>query len=120
LRGRAGRYLSSDFVTRRENRKTFGTQSGKIGEFNMHISQLQPYHVRVVLILFFRSVEILSQQRGTKKVGRPKLPKDEARGKRVSVRFALDEAKAIAARARASKKNVSEWIRSTIHANLEG
>jgi hypothetical protein len=52
-------------------------------------------------------------------MGRPKLPKGEAKGKIVPVRFALDDLKAIAARAKASKQNVSEWIRSTIHANLQ-
>jgi hypothetical protein len=54
------------------------------------------------------------------KIGRPKLPKGEAKGKIVPVRFAVDDLKAIAAQAKASKQNVSEWIRSTIHANLEG
>jgi hypothetical protein len=34
------------------------------------------------------------------------------------VRFALDDLKAIAARAKANNQNVSEWIRSTIHASL--
>jgi hypothetical protein len=53
------------------------------------------------------------------KIGRPKLPKGAAKGRIVPVRFAPDDLKAIAARARASKQNVSEWIRSTIHANLE-
>ena len=62
----------------------------------------------------------MNQQKKTRKqVGRPKLPKGEAKGKIVPVRFALDDLKAIAARARASKQNVSEWIRSTIHASLE-
>jgi hypothetical protein len=61
----------------------------------------------------------LSQQSKAKKVGRPKLPKGEAKGKIVPVRFALDDLRAIAARAKANKQNVSEWIRSTIHASLE-
>jgi hypothetical protein len=52
------------------------------------------------------------------KIGRPKLPKGEAKGKIVPVRFALDDLKAIAARAKASNQNVSEWIRSTINASL--
>jgi hypothetical protein len=52
------------------------------------------------------------------KIGRPKLPKGEAKGKIVPVRFALDDLKAIAARAKAADQNVSEWIRSTIHASL--
>ena len=50
------------------------------------------------------------------KMGRPKLPKGAAKGRIVPVRFAPDELKAIAARAKASKKNVSEWIRSTLRA----
>ena len=54
-----------------------------------------------------------------KKMGRPRLPKGEAKGKIVPVRFALDDLKAIAARAKANNQNVSEWIRSTIHASLE-
>ena len=53
------------------------------------------------------------------KVGRPKLPKGAAKGKIVPVRFALDDLKAIAARAKASNQNVSEWIRGTIHASLK-
>lgn len=53
------------------------------------------------------------------KIGRPKLPKGEAKGKIVPVRFALDDLKVIAAQAKASKQNVSEWIRSTIHASIE-
>ena len=61
----------------------------------------------------------MSQQSKAKKVGRPKLPKGEAKGKIVPVRFALDDLRAIAARAKANKQNVSEWIRSTIHASLE-
>jgi len=59
----------------------------------------------------------LSQKKA--KVGRPKLPKGAAKGKIVPVRFALDDLKAIAARAKASNQNVSEWIRGTIHASLK-
>jgi hypothetical protein len=53
-----------------------------------------------------------------KKVGRPKLPKGHAMGRIVPVRFNGDDLKAIAARAKASKQNISEWIRSTIHAAI--
>jgi len=53
------------------------------------------------------------------KMGRPKLPKGAAKGRIVPVRFSPDDLKAIAARAKASNQNVSEWIRRTIHANLE-
>ncbi|PYX52885.1 MAG: hypothetical protein DMG76_27825 [Acidobacteria bacterium] len=50
------------------------------------------------------------------KIGRPKLPKGEAKGRIVPVRFTADDIKAIAAQAKASKQNVSEWIRSTLRA----
>ena len=59
---------------------------------------------------------ILAQKKA--KIGRPKLPKGAAKGKIVPVRFALDDLKAIAAKAKAADQNVSEWIRSTIHASL--
>jgi len=52
------------------------------------------------------------------KIGRPKLPKGEAKGRIVPVRFAADDLKAMEAAAKASKQNVSEWIRSTIHASI--
>ena len=58
-------------------------------------------------------------QQKKSKMGRPKLPKGEAKGSIVPVRFAADDLKAIAAKAKASKQNVSEWIRSTIHASLQ-
>jgi hypothetical protein len=54
----------------------------------------------------------------TKKVGRPKLPKGKAKGRIVPVRFAAADLKVIAERAKANNQNVSEWIRSTIHASL--
>lgn len=54
------------------------------------------------------------------KIGRPKLPRGEAKGKIVPVRFAMDDLKAITAKAKAADQNVSEWIRSTIHATLNG
>ena len=50
------------------------------------------------------------------KMGRPKLPKGEAKGRIVPVRFAPDDLKAIAARAKTANQNVSEWIRSTLRA----
>jgi hypothetical protein len=68
----------------------------------------------------YRSLETLSQQSKTrkKKVGRPKLPKGEAKGRIVPVRFTGDDLKAMESAAKASKQNVSEWVRSTIHASL--
>jgi hypothetical protein len=53
------------------------------------------------------------------KIGRPKLPKGEAKGKIVPVRFALDDLKAIAARAKAANQNISEWIRDVIHSAVQ-
>jgi hypothetical protein len=53
-----------------------------------------------------------------KKAGRPKLPKGEAMGSVIQVRFNAQDTKGIAAAAKASKQTVSEWVRSTIHASL--
>jgi uncharacterized protein DUF6290 len=49
-----------------------------------------------------------------KKVGRPKLPKGEAMGKVVPVRFNADDLKKVTAAAKAKKQTVSEWIRTTL------
>jgi hypothetical protein len=53
-----------------------------------------------------------------KKAGRPKLPKGEAMGSVIQVRFTAEDTKGIAAAAKASKQTVSEWVRSNIHALL--
>jgi hypothetical protein len=55
-----------------------------------------------------------------KKVGRPKLPKGEAKGKLVAMRFNADDLKRVEAAAQASRKTVSEWMRSTLLAAMEG
>jgi predicted HicB family RNase H-like nuclease len=47
------------------------------------------------------------------------MPRGEAKGKIVPVRFTSDDLKAMAAAAKASKQTVSEWIRSTINATLQ-
>jgi predicted HicB family RNase H-like nuclease len=39
-------------------------------------------------------------------------------GKIVPVRFAADDLRAMEAKARAAKQSLSEWIRSTIHAEI--
>ncbi|MFL6350454.1 MAG: hypothetical protein ACJ74Z_01195 [Bryobacteraceae bacterium] len=54
-----------------------------------------------------------------KKLGRPKLPKGEAKGRIVPVRFRQEDLKRIEATAKASNQTVSEWIRSTIHAAVQ-
>lgn len=53
------------------------------------------------------------------KMGRPKLPRGEAKGSVIQVRFTPQDTKAIEAAAKASSQSVSEWVRSTIHATLE-
>jgi predicted HicB family RNase H-like nuclease len=55
-----------------------------------------------------------------KKVGRPKLPKGEAKGKVVVVRLTGEGLKAITAKATASDQTVSQWIRSTLNAAIQG
>jgi uncharacterized protein (DUF1778 family) len=54
-----------------------------------------------------------------KKVGRPKLPKGEARGKIVAMRFDGEELKRLDAAAKASKKSRSDWMRSALFAALQ-
>ena len=49
-----------------------------------------------------------------KKVGRPKLPKGEAKAKAVRIRFTPGDLRAIETAAKASNKTASEWIRSKI------
>jgi predicted HicB family RNase H-like nuclease len=61
----------------------------------------------------------LTQHNKVKKVGRPKLPKGEAKGGIAPVRFTADDLKAMAAAAKAKNQSVSEWIRGTIYANLQ-
>ena len=53
------------------------------------------------------------------KVGRPKLPKGEAKGRIVPVRFTADDLKTMAAAARAKDQTISEWIRSTLNAAIQ-
>jgi predicted HicB family RNase H-like nuclease len=48
------------------------------------------------------------------KVGRPKMPKGQAKVSIVPVRFATNDLKAITAAAKASKLSLSEWIRGTL------
>ena len=55
----------------------------------------------------------MSNQRKSRRVGRPKLPKGKAKGRTVSVRFTADDWRAMEAKAKAAKQSLSEWIRST-------
>ena len=55
-----------------------------------------------------------------KKVGRPKLPKGEAKGKILAMRFSAEELKRVEAAAKASNQNVSQWMRSTLFSAIGG
>lgn len=52
------------------------------------------------------------------KIGRPKLPKGEAKGRIVPVRFSPEAIKAVEAAAKSSKQTTSEWIRQTVSSAL--
>ena len=52
------------------------------------------------------------------KMGRPKLPKGEAMGRVIQVRFTAPDTKAIEAAAKANRQTLSEWVRSTVHAAI--
>jgi len=56
----------------------------------------------------------MAKQTKPKKIGRPKLPKGEAKGRIVPVRFSAEEVQRITKAANASKQKVSEWIRGII------
>jgi hypothetical protein len=58
-------------------------------------------------------------QQKPKKMGRPKLPKGEAKGRVVPVRFNASDLKRIEAAAKASQKTVSEWIRGILSTAME-
>jgi predicted HicB family RNase H-like nuclease len=53
-----------------------------------------------------------------KKVGRPILPKGEAKASIVPVRFSPEDRKKVEKAAKASNQSVSQWIRSTLEASL--
>lgn len=54
-----------------------------------------------------------------KKMGRPVLPKGEAKGRIVPIRFNAADIKRIESSARARRQTVSEWIRSAITTVME-
>ena len=49
-----------------------------------------------------------------RKPGRPKLPKGEAKGKIVPIRFTKAEAEQLAEAANRNNQALSEWIRRTV------
>lgn len=57
----------------------------------------------------------MSEKKSTKKMGRPKLPKGQAKGRIVPVRFTDAELKVMAKAVKASPQNtLSAWIRHTV------
>ena len=54
-----------------------------------------------------------------KKMGRPKLPKGDAKGRIVPIRFNPNDIKRIEVAAKAKKQTISEWIRQTLNGALE-
>jgi hypothetical protein len=57
-------------------------------------------------------------ERKTKRVGRPRMANGIAKARIVPVRFSPKLFAAVTREAKASKLNVSEWIRSTLSATL--
>ena len=47
-------------------------------------------------------------------MGRPKLPKGEAKGVLIGARFAPDEAKRVELAAKSAQQNKSEWVREKL------
>jgi predicted HicB family RNase H-like nuclease len=62
----------------------------------------------------------MPKQPKKRKPGRPKLAKDQAKGKIVPVRFAEQEIARIMTAAQKANQTVSQWIRSTLSAAVEG
>lgn len=60
----------------------------------------------------------MPKQPKPRKPGRPTLPKGEAKGSIVPVRFSSEDRKRVEAAAKTSNKSVSEWIRSTLLATI--
>ena len=60
----------------------------------------------------------MNPHKKAKKVGRPKLPKGEAKGRIVPVRFTVEALKSVEQAAKAKDQTVSEWIRNTLEAVL--
>lgn len=50
----------------------------------------------------------------TKKMGRPKLPKGEAKGVLIGARFSPEESKQVHDAVREAGQNKSDWVRNTL------
>jgi predicted HicB family RNase H-like nuclease len=62
----------------------------------------------------------MPKQPKPKKPGRPMLPKGEAKGSIVPVRFSPEERRRVELAAKASRQTVSAWVRSTLNAAVGG
>ena len=92
-------------------------------------NQKKPHHVTVLRLgpitspllavraAMSRSLETMPQKKA-RKAGRPPLPKGRAKNGTLRVRVTPDELRAIEGKAKVTKQTVSEWIRSTLNANL--
>src|SRR4051812_24368241 len=80
---------------------------------NFQSSPLPPFEP-----LSYRSSETMPQPK-PRKVGRPKLPKGDAKGRIVPIRFNTQDIKRIEAAAKVNKQSVSEWIRRTVNAAVK-
>ena len=61
----------------------------------------------------------MPKQPKPKKVGRPKMPKGDAKAVMLRVRVTATEQRLIEAKAKGNKKTVSEWVRSTLLTKIE-
>lgn len=60
----------------------------------------------------------MPKQAKKRKPGRPKLPKEQAKGKIVPVRFAAEELERVMKAAQASEQTVSQLIRSILNTTI--
>ncbi len=62
----------------------------------------------------------MTARKKTKKPGRPKLPKGNAKAGYLRVRMTAEELRRIESLAKAAKQTVSEWVRGKINAESAG
>jgi hypothetical protein len=73
--------------------------------------------VKAAIVQEFKNLRARENQ--TRRVGRPRLPQGEAKGRIVPVRFKVHDLEVMEAAARASEKSLSEWIRSAIQSAIQ-
>jgi predicted HicB family RNase H-like nuclease len=66
--------------------------------------------------MYFRSKRI--PQLKPKKMGRPTLPRGQAKSGKIQVRMSADEQRMIEASAKAKKQTVSQWVRDALKTTL--